>query len=326
MFHGTYQKIALLGILGCVVLIYALSSYHSKGQRILLLHEQLYYSDKQKLDDLSFKQNDDGQQPNSLHVEVDNVKVDNVEVDNVEVDSTVEQQHTASPTVTHMVKIDRPLLNLAENQIEFDKFVDNLLPSQVKDLVTQIAGENNLTTRKAQEEFLKCAGILTLRQVYAPYPNIPIPMFPSQQHCKKMSFKNSGPVVALSSVPGSGNSWVRQLLESATGIYTGAVYCDPTYVKAGMIGELIDTNNVIAVKLHYYPTFVRKILHNDKAIYIVRSPFGAILSENNRNIARNSMKYTSLGDSHILEVDFNYSTYILDTSYISFMLLDPLYV
>ena len=293
MFHGTYQKIGVLGILVCVVLIYMSCQLirHNSGQKIFFVHEQLDYNDKPQLD-LPFKQNNE-RQPN---------------LPSSEVDSTDRQQPTISHVpVTHIVQIDRHLLDLAKNQTQFDKYVHNLSPSQVEDLLLQIVGENNLTTRKAQEEFLKCAGILTLRQVYAPYPNLPIPMFPSQQYCKKMSFKSSGPVVALSSVPGSGNSWVRQLLESATGIYTGAVYCDPAYVKAGMIGELIDTNHVLAVKLHYVPTFVRQILHNDKAIYIVRSPFGAILSEHNRNIARNSKKYTSLGDSHVLEVDFNYS-------------------
>ena len=50
-----------------------------------------------------------------------------------------------------------------------------------------------------------------------------------------MSFQSSGSVIVLASFPGSGNSWVRQLLESATGIYTGALYCDGAYVRAGMI-------------------------------------------------------------------------------------------
>ena len=66
-----------------------------------------------------------------------------------------------------------------------------------------------------------------------------------------MSFKSLGPIlVGLVSYLGSGNSWVRQLLESATGIYTGTVYRDPAYVEAGMIGEGVHMNNVLAIKLH----------------------------------------------------------------------------
>ena len=170
---------------------------------------------------------------------------------------------------------------------------------------------SSLTSRKVQEEFLKCGGMLKLRQLKDPLPETPIPVIPSHQHCKKISFKNLGPVVSLSSVPGSGNSWVRQLLESATGIYTGSVWCDSSYVKAGMIDEGVDTNNVLAVKLHYYNAAnTRKVLNNDKSIYVVRSPFGAILSEYTRNTARKSGKYLSLGDSHVIEIDFNYGMLI----------------
>ena len=32
--------------------------------------------------------------------------------------------------------------------------------------------------------------------------------------------------LALASYPGSGNTWIRWLIEAATGIYTGSVYKD----------------------------------------------------------------------------------------------------
>ena len=108
--------------------------------------------------------------------------------------------------------------------------------------------------------------------------NLPIRIPNSDQHCKKMSFQSSGSVIALVSFPGSGNSWVCQLLESATGIYAGALYCDPAYVRAGMIGEGVSTQNVIAVKTHETPADAKKLLNHDKAIYIVRSPFMAMLA------------------------------------------------
>jgi hypothetical protein len=37
---------------------------------------------------------------------------------------------------------------------------------------------------------------------------------------------NSLPPVALASFPGSGNTWVRGLIEAASGIYTGSIYKD----------------------------------------------------------------------------------------------------
>ena len=91
---------------------------------------------------------------------------------------------------------------------------------------------------------------------------------PSQFHnCKKMSFQDSGIPTLLVSYPGSGNSWVRQLLETTTGIYTGSDRdCDVDYIKEGMLGEGIVSENVIAVKFHLGPLpekwIFKKILNN----------------------------------------------------------------
>ena len=214
---------------------------------------------------------------------------------------------------TNILHVYQHLVDLSYSQTRFCKYVRTLSSLQIKDVLRQM-GVSNLTARKSQEKFLRCTGIRLLRKLRGKKLNckhlsssLSIPQ--SCQHCKNMSFQSSGLVIALASFPGSGNSWVRQLLESATGIYTGAMYCDSSYIDAGMIGEGVDTNNVIAIKAHYAPSFVKKLLNNDRAIYIIRSPFGAILSENNRNIARTSKKYSALGDSHIVEVDYKYGRY-----------------
>ncbi len=57
--------------------------------------------------------------------------------------------------------------------------------------------------------------------------------------------------VALASPPSSGNTWVRGLLEQATGICTGAIYCDRRLVKGGFYGEYICSGPVLAVKLQF---------------------------------------------------------------------------
>ena len=270
-------------ILSLIIVIYGLRKliHYNIEQDLLLVHKTVYHADKIE------------KQSTSLPEVTSLPKVKQV---------NNKQQHNSN-----FVKIDDFLLNLVKNGSIFKDYVGNLSSPQVESLVKQIE-VSNLTSRKVQEEFLACGGISILRQLKGPDPQTPIPVIPSHQHCKKMSFKkNSGPVVSLSSVPGSGNSYVRQLLESATGIYTGAVWCDPTYINAGMIGEGVDTNNAIVVKLHYFgPSGTKKFLNNDKSIYIIRSPFGAILSEHTRNFARNSKKYTSLGDSHVLEIDYKY--------------------
>ena len=227
-----------------------------------------------------------------------------------EVTGKGDQQQQKS-AVSSVVEINQHLRDLGKS-VNFEvpktltnvkKYVASLSSSQVKDTVAQMVEVNNLISRISQEQFLTCTGLTMLKS----QPGSSISMPPSHQHCKTMAFKNSGPVVALASFPGSGNSWVRQLLEASTGIYTGAVYCDSSYIKAGMIGEGVRTNNVIAVKAHQDPPLVSKLMKNNKAIYIIRNPFDAILSEYNRAVAvANSKKYAALGDSHTLEVDVNY--------------------
>ena len=186
------------------------------------------------------------------------------------------------------------------------RFVRSLSPLLVQTLFREMELKN-LKSEIAQNQFLKCAA----KQLIV--SNVSMHLPPIHQHCTKMSFKNSGPVVALASYPGSGNSWVRQLLESSTGVYTGTVYCDKSYIEVGMIGEGITTNNVIAIKTHYPYTRVKKQMNPDKVIYIVRSPFKCILSENNRRLVKKAYRESngmlSKKETHILEVDYNYGTY-----------------
>ena len=193
------------------------------------------------------------------------------------------------------------VIELAYNQANFINYVHQLPSSQLEALVKQM-GISNLTSQRAQIGFTDCAGMFLLQKLKGKQPSSPLPIPPSHQHCKNMSFKKSGPLVRLVSFPSSGNSWVRQLLEAATGIYTGAAfaYCDLHYVKEGMIGENVDTNNVLVVKVHGLPKDVVK--NAQKVIYLVRNPFGVILAEKNRNISMTSKNHTER-NSHTEEFD-----------------------
>ena len=44
-------------------------------------------------------------------------------------------------------------------------------------------------------------------------------------------------IIALASYPGSGNTWVRYLLQQATGIMTGSIYLAPTLRETGFPGK-----------------------------------------------------------------------------------------
>jgi hypothetical protein len=60
------------------------------------------------------------------------------------------------------------------------------------------------------------------------------------------------PRVALSSFPGSGNTWARILLEKATGLRTGSEYYDNKLVRAGLAGEgSAHLNDTVAFKTHW---------------------------------------------------------------------------
>ncbi|XP_070548331.1 sialate:O-sulfotransferase 2-like [Ptychodera flava] len=92
------------------------------------------------------------------------------------------------------------------------------------------------------------------------------------------------PPVALLSCPGSGNTWLRHLIELMTGIYTGSVYQDKVLYQGGFLGEFDEWNSgrVVAVKTH-----TRSKIHLQRfssVILLIRNPYGAIASEVNRRL------------------------------------------
>ena len=53
--------------------------------------------------------------------------------------------------------------------------------------------------------------------------------------CTDVQFGEPGtfPLTSLSSYPGSGNTWVRYLIEEFTGFYTGSIYSDNSLFHGG---------------------------------------------------------------------------------------------
>lgn len=96
----------------------------------------------------------------------------------------------------------------------------------------------------------------------------------------------SAPRVLLHSYMGSGNTWLRIMLENVTGVYTGTVYHDLELVQQGMLGEGHTGTDVLTVKDHC----VRHMRGNrshcgqgyDKVLFLVRNPFHALVSERKR--------------------------------------------
>nr|XP_006815245.1 PREDICTED: WSC domain-containing protein 1-like [Saccoglossus kowalevskii] len=89
---------------------------------------------------------------------------------------------------------------------------------------------------------------------------------------------HSLPLVALASAPSSGNTWVRHLLEQATGISTGSYYNDARLARGGFLGETLKWNSgrTLVIKTH------KSLKQSSAAIILLRNPFDRIISEYNR--------------------------------------------
>ena len=130
---------------------------------------------------------------------------------------------------------------------------------------------------------------------------------PQDGQCQFMPQTHRAPV-ALASYPGSGNTWLRGLLEAATGICTGFEFCDISMRVKGFAGENIVSGAVLAVKTHGYPHWKTKGKHNnnnnngvhfDSAVVIVRNPLNAFVAEWNRRVANNFRGSTVSLSSHV---------------------------
>jgi hypothetical protein len=110
----------------------------------------------------------------------------------------------------------------------------------------------------------------------------------------------SSRIITLPSYPGSGNTWVRHLIQESTRIFTGSAYFDPN-ITLTFPGEGIKDNTVIVIKTHYpcggcwqigIPnTYLNRpvkdyetglVPHVTTIIYLIRSPFDTLLADFNR--------------------------------------------
>lgn len=99
---------------------------------------------------------------------------------------------------------------------------------------------------------------------------------------------------------------MRGLLEAATGVCTGAVYCDISLRGKAFAGEHVRGGQALAVKTHSSSSEwigkMRFLRGNSgmfgSAILLVRNPFHALVAEWNRKVANNFRDRTQVLDSH----------------------------
>ena len=111
---------------------------------------------------------------------------------------------------------------------------------------------------------------------------------PDDSSCNFMDRSQGRLPVALASSEGSGNTWVRGLLERASGICTGYEVCDYMMRAHGFIGEKIKSGSVLVVKTHnakpHWHQAVQKPASTEaegfgSAIYILRNPYNSAIAE-----------------------------------------------
>ena len=139
---------------------------------------------------------------------------------------------------------------------------------------------------------------------------------PNRSACKFLN-ATGRPPIALASFSGSGNKWVRGLLQLATGVCTGGIYCDTKLRISGYPGESLRSGKTLVVKTHqpdprwtgvYYPpnttdsyfTKESDIPVYNSAILLVRNPFHALVA------AWNRLMTVNMSDNHILTVGPEY--------------------
>jgi len=210
---------------------------------------------------------------------------------------------TPKPNTTHC----KPSLNESKSALTerlkkcsnfklkvFSNDVLSKFSNSQKDNIVGAFGLSNFSSI-FNNQFLCCPGKMLLNRPVSLANEGDVVMPKHFQTCKNMSFQRTGKTVALFSFPGSGNSWVRQLIETTTGIYTGTYHdCDESYIiSGGMIGEGIFNDNVIVVKIHWGVGDALKWLQQHNVIYIVRNPFDAILAEYNRMVSSSKVHITA---------------------------------
>ncbi|ODM99376.1 WSC domain-containing protein 1 [Orchesella cincta] len=108
------------------------------------------------------------------------------------------------------------------------------------------------------------------------------------QFARKDNFKPR----ALVSFPGSGNSWLRYMIECASGYFTGSVYDDKELFTAGLLGEFRPPNDgsTIVQKTHHDTIYnmssrqrkayikLSELMFGYRGLLLIRNPYDALVS------------------------------------------------
>ncbi|KAJ8601144.1 hypothetical protein CTAYLR_008494 [Chrysophaeum taylorii] len=110
-----------------------------------------------------------------------------------------------------------------------------------------------------------------------------------------------GEGVVLASFPGSGNTWMRLLLEYGSGVLSGSIYDDASLMRPLPAEGNRHGPSVVAIKAHVAPRQYFAMTGATKVILLTRHPFNAIFAEFQRRIGELRKSTISNAHVHVLE-------------------------
>ncbi|XP_066942868.1 sialate:O-sulfotransferase 1-like [Macrobrachium rosenbergii] len=127
--------------------------------------------------------------------------------------------------------------------------------------------------------------------------------WPNDPQCKKynIAFAKRMPRAFLVSYPRSGNTWVRYLIEGASGIFTGSKYGSKMLIKMGFLGENLSfkSHRTIINKIHKNSR--KNVRDYSKVVLLIRNPAKSIVSYwnyNNNKKGRKRITHNVTEDSY----------------------------
>lgn len=108
--------------------------------------------------------------------------------------------------------------------------------------------------------------------------------------------------IGFLSFPGSGNTWMRYMIQQFTGYCTGTVYCNGLLNATGFPGECVFPDHKTKACLFYksHSNVTRELEQFEKAIILVRNPYDSIRAFFNWHYGNISK---TKGNDHKAEVD-----------------------
>ena len=281
-----------LAIVSSLVAFFHLHSDSTRSESGIRVHRRILFMTIARVD-----------RPSS---EIQNETVEG-EVNSTEATASSLKPHLENLTASSSNSSDRSTITAREDR-----------PSSVIQNET-VEGEVNSTEARAHSPTLwsvpetckeqNCAEFLSQREMYstaqcAKLVAVELPGYEVQSSTCKFLPGVGRPPVMLISAEGSGNTWLRGLLEKATGVCTGFQWCDAAMRARGFVGEGVASGKVLVVKTHEsIPKWKDgkgdpKLY--DSAVFLLRNPAWSLIAERNRLVTTGEKERKGLpkNDSH----------------------------